>query len=92
MLGAVVVLKRVRPGLRLLCTAWSFILGQTVLYAVQAYQTISLGREQAFKNPDEAVFPIDETPVVAYIATDLVVILISVVGLLLALNARRPNH
>ncbi|MEO0413027.1 MAG: hypothetical protein AAF221_14435 [Pseudomonadota bacterium] len=90
--GGAVVVTRVKPGLRLLSAAWAYFIG-TVLVRM-AEQIVQ--HEAAKQNGPistkvgepvfEPVFPIQ------LLQQNTLVLICAVIGLSLALLARRPNH
>jgi hypothetical protein len=90
--GGFVVLKRLKPGLRLLCTARSFIVGQTLLQAIQIYQTYRVGERMAVEKNDATAAVLADEGVWPYVSDELVMLSICLCGLALALLARRPHY
>lgn len=90
--GGCVVLKRLKPGLRLLCTAWSFVVGQSLLLSAQIYQTHKLAERMALEENDAVAATLAEPGLLTFISGELVTLSICICGLGLALLARRPHH
>lgn len=90
--GGVVVLRRVRPGLRLLSAAWAFSLGLVLVRmtdAIVQYETLKQNNPISTKVGEpvyEPAFPIHLAQ------QDTLVLVCALTGLFLALLARRPTH